>query len=503
MPTPPSLEEVVRKALAPQYGARGSEALMTRWWNSMRRRPRHRMRAGDRQYWRAQALLSDAVFYVDAARSTVTGGKLKNLGSGGSALDATFGSTTGTDTNDPSLLPHTGTNYLYLPGVAGNYASTPDAAALDITGDIEMVVRAQLADWTPANFTTLVAKDTVVAGERSYSLRMDTGSTGRLYFEWFTDGTSATVATASPSGALPFTDGQTYWIRARFTASDRVLTVHYAADQPTEPTSWTLHGSSVSGASTSIFSGPAALTIGGRAADTPCTGGIYRTIIRNGIGGTTVFDADFTTGITSGGQTSFTCTTGQTVFLQRSLGGRKTVAVTRPVVLLGTDDYFEVPDNALLNFGASDSFTLVAVVRQWATSGNFANTIVKTQGVGAGWAMLNNATSAIRYAAFNDGTVNLNAGTGNPYTLGALAVTSAVRNVTSDNVTLYNGVTPQAPVTDTTTASYSNTSPMRIGSASYTVGNVADFEFVAAAVFRRALTAAEIADIVNYYNTVT
>ena len=93
----------------------------------------------------------------------------------------------------------------------------------------------------------------------------------------------------------------------------------------------------------------------------------YRAQVLDGIDGTTVLDVD-TSVVTSGSDTSFPALTGQTVTINRSTSGRKAVAVTHPLWLFGTDDYMEVADNDLIDFGASDSFTVLAVVRQWATA---------------------------------------------------------------------------------------------------------------------------------------
>lgn len=64
-------------------------------------------------------LLRSAVGYWDVNNYT-SGQTLTNYGTGGTALDAQFGSTTGSDTNDPTALPYAGVPYVYLPGSAGN-----------------------------------------------------------------------------------------------------------------------------------------------------------------------------------------------------------------------------------------------------------------------------------------------------------------------------------------------------------------------------------------------
>ena len=68
---------------------------------------------------------------------------------------AVRGSGTGSDTNDPSVYPVESEAYIRLPGTAGNSFSVPDAAALDIVGDIDIRVKCALDDWTPPTISTL------------------------------------------------------------------------------------------------------------------------------------------------------------------------------------------------------------------------------------------------------------------------------------------------------------------------------------------------------------
>lgn len=69
---------------------------------------------------------------------------------------------------------------LYLDGT-GDYASTPDHADLDITGDLDIRVAAALTDWTPAAGGVLVDKD--ITGT-AYYFNVQNGSTGRLNLGW-------------------------------------------------------------------------------------------------------------------------------------------------------------------------------------------------------------------------------------------------------------------------------------------------------------------------------
>jgi len=416
-------------------------------------------------------------------------------------------SVSGTDTNDPTLLPHTGTNYLYLPGTTSNNASIPDAAALDITGDIEIVCRTALDDWTPSGTQTHVARQTLVDPNRGWTFNT-VNTSGALQLAWWPTGSAASNISKVSTANLPGVDGTTYWIKATLDvdngASGNTVRFYYAADQETEPTSWTQLGADVVTAGvTSLPNITSPLYAGFTDGTTSYSGKLYRTIVRNGIGGSTVVDIDFTTGITSGGQASFTCTTGQTVTINRATSGRKAVAVTRPIILLGADDYLVVSDNPLINFAAGESFTVVGVHRIFG-SGSSTSLISKRQSAGGAWWSLYRNTAGTQQVVsrINDGTLDTNISSVAAPAAGTLVTAVMVRDVTSDTLKGYvNSGTVDNSGTDTTTGTLSNTGGLYIGSNGVAVPTYFDGEFVAAAVFRRALTAAEVALVNTHYNT--
>jgi hypothetical protein len=423
-----------------------------------------------------------------------------NLGWGGTALNAQYGSTPAPNTNEPLLLGHDGTNYLYLPGVLNNWASTPDAATLDITGDIDIRVRVALDDWTPGGDMALVSKYGD-APNRSYEFRVLT--TGRLQLAWSQDGSAVSSGQSTVSPTVP--DSGELWVRVTLDvdngAAGRDLTYFTSSDGIT----WTQLGSTVTQAgTTSIFGSTAQLRVGARSNGANLAEGkFYRAQILNGIGGTTVFDADFTTSITSGAQATFTESSANaaTVTINRSASGRKSVAVVRPVWLFGTDDFFETPDNDLLDFGAGDSFTVVAVVRQWATPASFGYYLAKRANIGgAGYALLSNDTAQAA-RAFIEGASGNTANDTSAVAAGSLRAYSAVRNTSADTLQAYVNATATAASTDTTTGSLANSEVFRIGSVSGTASSYQDFELLAVAVFRRALTADEIATVNTHYQT--
>ena len=301
-----------------------------------------------------------------------------NLGSSGATLNAT--------NNGATRLPHDGTNYVYLPGVNGNYLSTPDAAALDITGDIDLRAKVALDDWTPAAEGYLLSKWS--SGQQSYILAVTTGGNLRLY--WTTNGSTNIYRTSTV--ALGLTDGAVKWVRATLDV-DNGASGHDAKFWTSDDgSSWTQLGTTVTTAgTTSIWSGSAPAEVGTISGGSSSTGGpgkYYRAQIYSGIGGTLVLDVD-TSVVTSGAATSFQSvdSSPKTVTVNRATSGKKACAVTASCWLLGTDDYIEVPDNANLDFAASDSFTVIAVHRAWATFGTNdvlvakkANTTATTQG---------------------------------------------------------------------------------------------------------------------------
>jgi hypothetical protein len=183
--------------------------------------------------------------------------------------------------------------YQYLPGVAGNNASTPDSPATSITGDIEIVARIRPDLWTTGSASDAVIIAKATAGQISYALKL-TGTTGTLQFQGSILGT--TTFTVLSSVATGFAAGATGWVKATLSISAGQVQFFTGPDAGTnvEPT-YTQLGTNRPTVTTALFDGTAPLVVG----DTPTLGAafagrVYRVIVRNGIGGTTVFDADFT-----------------------------------------------------------------------------------------------------------------------------------------------------------------------------------------------------------------
>lgn len=398
-------------------------------------------------------------------------------------------------------LTHTGTNYLYLPGVASNTATTPDAAPLDITGDIDIRVKVALDDWTPAAIADLVAK----AGTNdSYRFRILT--TGILRLEWVTTG--PTTITKDSTVATGIADGATKWVRATLDVDNGASGNDVKFFTSDDGTNWTQLGSTVTTAGvTSINNTTSVLTIGGAGSAAPARGKFFRAQVLDGIDGTVAFDANFETSITSLNQASFTesSTNAATVTINRSGDGFESAGITAAGYLYpGATNTFTASATNHLDFGLSDSFTLVAAYRLWATLATNVtriakkiNTTAATQGYLLG---SDGTTGSLPRTQIGDGTNGLSATSG-ARTSGAATVTAAVRNVTTDNVTTYTNGTAGTPVTDNTTGTLTNFEQLRIGRLSGTGTSYADMEGYAFALFRKPLTAREVKVISDYFTT--
>lgn len=184
---------------------------------------------------------------------------------------------------------------LLLPGTAGNNATTPDNAALDIVGDIDLRADVAMSPAAWAGTVTFLAKWTSAGNQRSYLL--DTSGTGFLRFFWSTTGanllnflsTAPVTPLIPPSGRLA--------VRATLDvdngAAGHTVTFYTA---PTIDGPWTQLGSpQVGGGVTSIFSSTAILEVGSFDAGTSdlLPGTMYADEVRSGIDGTAVANPRF------------------------------------------------------------------------------------------------------------------------------------------------------------------------------------------------------------------
>ncbi len=205
--------------------------------------------------------------------------------------------------------------YLNLTGASGSYASTPDHAGLDITGDLDVRARINCTDWTPAASFAVLAKYGG-APQNSWVLGVTTG--GNLQFITSVDGTANTTIDNS-TAATGIADGTTAWVRATIDVNDgagnhvtRFYTSTDATDDHTLVT-WTQLGTTLTVAgATTIFNSTSAVEIGSVFAGTVSlmSGKVYAAVVLSGIAGTVAADPVFSIGA-GAGATSVTDSTGK------------------------------------------------------------------------------------------------------------------------------------------------------------------------------------------------
>jgi hypothetical protein len=396
-------------------------------------------------------------------------------------------------------MAHSGSNYLYLPGVTGNVATAPDSAALDITGDIDLRVKVALDDWTPAATNVVLSKRGTGLDNISYGMQIDTN--GRITFFGSNTGTDFGVlasSTVSPTVA----DGATKWVRVTLDVDNGAGGKDFTFFTSDDGSIWTQLGTTVTQAgTTSLFSGNAVLSIGGTSTISSgiARGKFFRAMIYSDLTETTLaFDADFETGITSLLQTTFTESSlnAATVTINRSGSAYRSAGITQAGYLYpGATNTFAASATDFLNFGESDSFTALAVLREFATPTSNQNILAKYD-ASRYWYLRNQGTAANLQTFLFDGT-NTPGTAGPSFTLGGLITNAMVVNRTTQTVSIITNGVSGSTASISSLGSVSNVGTFRISNLGG--GGYADMELIGAAVFRTVLTATQIRQIVNYF----
>jgi hypothetical protein len=194
-------------------------------------------------------------------------------------------------------------SFLALPGVVGSYVFAPDAAALDITGDIDIRIEASRDSWQAQDgiFRILAAKTTFAGDDISWAFYLR--SDGAPRFTWSTDGSTGARVTVSPNDVIDADAGRIA-LRVTLDVNNGAAgnAVRFYTSDSIDGT-WTQLGATVVTAGvTSIHSGAGALAVGADSdgnvvfsADAATwDGSVYAFELRTGIDGTLVADPDFT-----------------------------------------------------------------------------------------------------------------------------------------------------------------------------------------------------------------
>lgn len=183
---------------------------------------------------------------------------------------------------------------LICTGSTTGNATTPDNAALDVAGDIDL--RADIRLDTLSHTVGILSKGQINATTYAYGLLIGfTAGVPHLTLRWSANG-STLLSVDHDMTELRF--NERIAVRATLDvdngAGGRVATFYTA---PTMAGPWTQHGTATTTAgTTSIFNSTRALFIGqtDNASTDAFTGSIYGVEVRNGIAGTAVANPDFT-----------------------------------------------------------------------------------------------------------------------------------------------------------------------------------------------------------------
>lgn len=188
-----------------------------------------------------------------------------------------------------------GESYLNCPGASGDRVSTPDAAALDITGDIDVRIELSNTDWDTDDTQELIGKYNTTGNQRSWRLEIIDGGYPR--YHWSNDGT--TVNTVTATNTIVSRGMRRVAIRVTHDVDDgsgnNVVTFYTSGSISG---TWTQLGTVITtSGTTSIFSSTADLQIADIANLNfdPLIARVHKASVRSGIAGAEVANPDFTT----------------------------------------------------------------------------------------------------------------------------------------------------------------------------------------------------------------
>jgi hypothetical protein len=237
-----------------------------------------------------------------------------------------------TAASQPLLLVHSGANYWWGSGVASNFVSTPNAAANQITGDIEIIAKVIIANQSTTQ--TIIAKN-VDGSNFSYWFGLSAGN--QLRFIFSLNGISTITATSTATQPFSITD--IGFVKITKVSATGIVKFYTSTDGVT----FTQLGSDVASTSGAMYSGNASVKTG--AYDTanlfPFFGKIYRATISNSIGGAPVVDFNPSQYNPSTSQTQWVSTSGETwtINVGTASGGYKGAVITRATMQSdGIDD---------------------------------------------------------------------------------------------------------------------------------------------------------------------
>ena len=154
--------------------------------------------------------------------------------------------------NQPLALVHSGTNYVWLPGVAWNYFSTPSATANELTNDFSF--EAKIKPNILTGVQVIIAKDGGAPGFRQFQFRPNDALLQLVVDNGTQVGYNSTIN-------VPFTANQTFFVRCSRVSSSGSIQFFTSANG----TTWTQLGANVTGITGALSNPDKTIEIGSTA----------------------------------------------------------------------------------------------------------------------------------------------------------------------------------------------------------------------------------------------
>jgi hypothetical protein len=257
----------------------------------------------------------------------------------------------------PLALVHSGSNYAWLSGVAGNYFSTPNAVANQITGDIEIVAK--------VNFASFSVTDTIVSKAQGAGAGADfaylfSKTNSNLTFSYSNTGlvSSRVISTSSATlSSAGYAINQDFFIKVSRSATSGDVVFSTSPDGIV----YTQLGSTQTTTPQPIANITSMPTVGSWANATAYFNGIiYRATISNSIGGAPVVDFNPNSYNRATSQTSWVSATGETWTLNtpNTNNALKAAIVDQTMIMGNGTSYGMRAPNLNINDTAITSYTV-------------------------------------------------------------------------------------------------------------------------------------------------
>lgn len=437
------------------------------------------------------ALDSASVVYR-ASSATAGTQSLKNEGTAGPLLNATFGSSSSIDSLDPTVLIYDGYPYLYLSGASGNSVTAPSSSTTNVTVDLQLQAKIEPDDLTPASSQVIISKYSPSLTQYAYALILE--PSGNLSLKWASAAAPTAAITATSTASLTTQSLTKLWVKAAAVTSSTTNTISFYTSS--EGSGWTKLGSDVVvNSSAPLNQTSTQLTVGSYGDySSPFMGKIYKAEVRSSSG---VLRAAFdpadcvATGLTCSG------TSNETWTVQRATVGKQSAIVTRTTLLMGSS-VLSAPSSTLADLSSTGYLTVILALRYYSSAsdsvlaGKFDNTSTSK----AGWAV-SPSSSGMRAVASSTGLSGSFAAATVLPVVGATSLLAARYSAPTRTVKVWsNTVSQSATGLSNPWAGLSNSHYLALGASMNSAGTTSahsSYELVGFALFNTALTDEEIA----------